>query len=70
MLEKWTGEVVGLMHIYCIKQEDLAAAVGWTRPYLSRVLNGRRQSPKAQEKIMAALAQLILVAASEQLNRE
>ena len=29
MPAKWTGRLVGLMHVYGITHEDLAAAAGW-----------------------------------------
>ena len=59
MPEKWTGEIIGTMHNNCIKFDQLAESIGWTRTYLSRVLNGHKTPEGAEQKIRAALAQLI-----------
>lgn len=59
MPEKWTGEIIGIMHNNCIKFEQLAKSVGWERTYLSRVLNGHRSPTGAEAKVRAALERLI-----------
>ena len=61
MPDKWTGEVVGLMHVNGISAKDLAERLGWNPKYLSSVLNGRRKPKGAEEKVKAALDSLIAV---------
>ena len=59
MPEKWTGNAVGLMHVHGIKADELAAKLGWHVKYLSTVLNGHRKPLKAENKVMAALNEVI-----------
>ena len=40
-MEKWIATVVGQMHLHKIKQDDLAAALGVSRVYLNKILNGK-----------------------------
>ena len=42
MKEPWTGNVVGRMHVYGIKNDELARRCGYSPQYLSMVLNGKR----------------------------
>ena len=42
MLETWTGEVVGRMHIAGISHRELADACGYANNYLSCVLHGKK----------------------------
>ncbi len=41
--EAWTGNVVGRMHVYDIKGDELARRCGYTPQYLSMVLNGKKE---------------------------
>ena len=59
MLENWTGDVVGIMHVNKISHQQLAEKLGWHVKYLSAVLNGKRNPKKAEEKIREALKELI-----------
>ena len=59
MPEKWTGEVVGLMHIHKISAKDLASKLGVTNRYLSMILNGHRSPAGAEARFRAALNELI-----------
>lgn len=59
MLEKWTGEVVGTMHIYGITSRQLAAKMGIKREYLSALLNCKRNIKSAESNIRTALMELI-----------
>lgn len=58
-MEKWTARVVGKMHLHKITQSELAKAVGVTRIYLNRVLNGVENPANARERITQALDELI-----------
>ena len=59
MLENWTGEVVGIMHINKISHQKLAEQVGWYVKYLSAVLNGKRNPKDAEEKVRKALSEIL-----------
>ena len=55
MLDAWTGEVVGKMHINCVSNKDLAKELGWNVKYLSAVLNCHRKPAGVEEKVKIAL---------------
>lgn len=59
MIENWTGEIVGIMHVNKIKHEQLADKIGWHVKYLSAVLNGKRHPKGAEEKIRNALLEIL-----------
>lgn len=59
MPKKWTGDLVGLMHVYRITVQMLAAELGVTDRYVSMVLNGHREPAGAMERFQAAVDRLI-----------
>ena len=59
MLENWTGEIVGIMHINRITHQQLAKKLGWHSKYLSAVLNGKRNPKDAEAKIRKALSEIL-----------
>ena len=59
MLEKWTGEVVGTMHINRISYQMLADRIGWNVKYLSVVLNGHRKPAGAERMVKDALGEIL-----------
>jgi transcriptional regulator with XRE-family HTH domain len=59
MPEKWTGTVVGKMHVNCITYDELAAKLGYTKAYISMILNGSRRPAGAKQKFQQALDELI-----------
>jgi hypothetical protein len=59
MLDKWTGEVVGTMHIYGISFTKLANQMGISNRYLSELLNSKRKPKDCEARIRAALMELI-----------
>lgn len=59
MPEKWTGTIVGEMHINCITYDELAKKLGYTKAYISMVLNGSRHPAGAEQKFRKALDELI-----------
>jgi hypothetical protein len=59
MLDKWTGEVVGTMHIYGINQKELAMHMGIAEKYLCAVLNCRRKPKGIEFKVRKALAEMM-----------
>lgn len=52
--EKWTGQLIGKMHIEEITQQDLAEELGTSKAYISMMLNGARKPKNAREKMEAA----------------
>ena len=59
MPESWTGEVVGKMHNHRITNDDIAAKLGYTKAYISMILNGKREPKEAEIKMRSALAEII-----------
>ena len=59
MLKKWTGDVVGEMHIYKISCSELAAHLGMTPEYISMVLNGHREPKGIEERLRNAIAEIV-----------
>ena len=55
MPEKWTGKVVGRMHVEGIKYAEVAEEMGVTLPYVSMLLNGKRKVAGARERIENAV---------------
>ena len=58
-MEKWIGEVVGLMHIHGISQTELAEKIGVLRPHLNKILNGKYAPKGIENRIKTALDELI-----------
>ena len=58
MPAKWTGDVVAALHINGITQAELAAKMGVTVPYISMLLNGKKNSAGAQDRMMEAIQQI------------
>ena len=65
MPEAWTGHLIGEMHNKRITYDDLAAEMGVTKPYISMILNGRRNPAGIQEKMTQAVEQI-----SQKRNKE
>ena len=59
MPAKWTGRVVGLMHVHRITQTELAEEAGWTRTYTSMILNSDNTTGHAREVLTNALDRLL-----------
>lgn len=59
MPAQWTAEVIGKMHLAGVTAKQLAAEVGWNPKYLSVVLNGHKEPKGAEQKLKAALDNLI-----------
>ena len=58
MPAKWTGDVVAPLHINGITQAELAAKMGVTVPYISMLLNGKKNSAGAKDRMMEAIQQI------------
>lgn len=59
MPEKWTGRIVGIMHVNRISYEDLARELGVTKPYVGMILNGVRKPPDAEKRVSAAINNIL-----------
>lgn len=63
MPEKWTGELVGRMHVNRITAKELAQHMGLRHEYVSAVLNGKRSPSGAEERFVQALDEIIALRA-------
>ena len=59
MPAKWTGDVVGKMHLHRITNKVLAEHMGISDRYVAMVLNGEREPAGAEQRFKAALDALI-----------
>ena len=55
MPEKWTGRLVGKMHNERVTFDELAKEMGVTKPYVSMLLNGKRNPEGVQKRMEKAL---------------
>lgn len=60
MLKKWTGDVVGEMHINKISSSELAAHLGVTPEYISMVLNGHREPKGIEDRLRNAIEEIAM----------
>lgn len=51
MKDLWTGELVGKMHVAEVTLNDLANEVGFSKGYVSMILNGIKKPTGAREKL-------------------
>ena len=68
MREEWTGEIIGRMHVEEITMQDMATEMQCTKSYVSRLLNGTRNPPKARERLENALERILQRRAAEPTN--
>ena len=59
MPAKWTGDVVGKMHLHRVTIKELAAHMGFSDRYVAMVLNGERAPKGAEQRFTEALDALI-----------
>lgn len=59
MPAKWTGRLVGKMHMHSIYQTDIARELGVSRTYVGLILSGEREPPDAQKKLEGAVDAII-----------
>lgn len=59
MPEKWTGELVGLMHNHRVSGQELSDKLGMTNRYVSMILNGHRNPADAEKRFRKALEEII-----------
>ena len=59
MLPKWTGDVVGTLHVNSIEIRELAAKMGCAPENKKKILNGKREPKNAEAKVREALNELL-----------
>ena len=59
MLEKWTGVMVGKMHIHKVTLEEMAKEMGVGKAYVSMILNGARKPDGIKARMEAAFDAII-----------
>lgn len=59
MPEKWTGELVKQMHMNRVSATEVAQKAGFTKQYVSMILNGSRHPKGARETLETALNEIV-----------
>ena len=59
MPARWTGEVLAIMHIEKITSKRLAEHIGYSKEYVSMILNGKRMPREAESIFRKALDEII-----------
>ncbi len=59
MPAQWTAEVIGKMHLYGIKIQELAEYLDYHPKYVSMVLNGKKEPKRAEFIFTAAVDKMI-----------
>lgn len=59
MPEKWTGRIVGIMHVNQVTYEELAQELGVTKAYAGMILNGVRKPPDAEKRVTTAINNIL-----------
>lgn len=59
MPAQWTAEVIGKMHLYGIKVQELAEYLEYHPKYVSAVLNGKKEPKRAEFIFTAAVDKMI-----------
>ena len=55
MPEKWTGKIVGRMHVEDITLDELGKEMGITKAYISMILHGARKPANVEQRMKEAL---------------
>ena len=59
MPAQWTGDVLAKMHIEKITSKRLAEHLGYSKEYVSMVLNGKREPKNAEQVFRKGLDELV-----------
>ena len=59
LIESWTGELIGKMHISEVRIDELAKEAGFSKGYISMILNCKKKPPGARERLEAAFERII-----------
>lgn len=52
--EKWTGKLLGDMHVNNVTNRDLANELGVTEQYISMIMHSKRSAKNGKERLEAA----------------
>ena len=58
-MERWTGTLVGKMHLAKITCAELGREAQMSKSYVSMILNGSRCPPQAKERLYAAYDRIV-----------
>ena len=59
MPEKWTGELLMIMHNNKIRRAEVADKLGISKAYTTQILNGLRNPSRMEEKMRAAVDEIL-----------
>lgn len=59
MPEKWTGELLMIMHNNKIRRAEVAKKLGISKAYATQILNGLRGPLRMEEKMRAAVEDIL-----------
>lgn len=59
MPEKWTGELLMIMHNNKIRRAEVAKKLGISRAYTTQILNGLRRPSHIEEKMREAVDEIL-----------
>lgn len=59
MPEKWTGELLMIMHNNKIRRAEVADKLGISKAYTTQILNGLRSPSRMEEKMRAAVEEIL-----------
>ena len=59
MPEKWTGELLMIMHNNKIRRAEVAKKLGISNAYTTQILNGLRSPARMEEKMRAAVEEIL-----------
>ena len=59
MPEKWTGELLMIMHNNKIRRAEVAKKLGISNAYTTQILNGLRSPSRMEEKMRAAVEEIL-----------
>lgn len=59
MLAQWLGDFVGEMHLHKVTKTQLANELGFTREYVSQILNGHKNPENIEQRFNIALQAII-----------
>lgn len=58
-MNEWIAEAVGKMHVNKISHADLGKKMGYTREYITMLLNGKKEPDGIGDRILQAIDEII-----------
>ena len=56
---KWTGKLVGDMHLNRVTRQDIADELGVTKAYISYILNGTQSPKDGKQRVINAYQRIL-----------